>query len=103
MSANCFHSPVSTAVFLAVVLILSGIIHFFIKRFWVGVVVATVISSIIALVSQIATSTGAGPIRPADLVFWVPFTLLIGGITALPIVLAVGACSYWIRRSRRKS
>lgn len=83
--------------FVLIVLVVCGIVHFMIRRFWLGVIIGTTIGGGIELLSEILSAPSM-TIRPVDVLFWGPFVALQGAVFSFPMAVIVGAVFYLGRR-----
>jgi hypothetical protein len=102
VSSLSHFDPMKILAFYLIVLVLSGLIHFLLRRFWLGVIIGTAIGGAVELFSEIITAPSAS-IRPVDVLFWGPFVTTQGALFAFPAVVFVGvAFSFARKRSSRR-
>jgi hypothetical protein len=75
--------------------------HWFVRGYWLAVLLSAVASSLINIGHELFTHDFA--VRPSDAVFWLPMLLVMGIVFALPVVAIIGIPFYVIRRRRQSN
>ncbi len=85
-----------------IVLIVSVIVHSFMRRFWVGVLIGTGIGGVVELATEILAAPTL-TVRPVDVLFWGPFVITQGALFSFPIVMIVGTVFYFARKRKGRA
>ena len=85
--------------FSAVAGVVAALTHWFVRRYWLAVLVSAPVCSLVNIAHEVVTHDFA--VRPSDAFFWLPMLFLEGIIVALPAVAIVGIPFYVIRRRRQ--
>jgi hypothetical protein len=86
-------------IFSAVAAVLAAVAHFFVRRYWLALLVSAPASSLVNIAHELYTHDFR--VRPSDALFWLPMLFVEGIIVALPAVAIVGISFYVIRRRKQ--
>ena len=85
--------------FTAVASAVAVVTHWFVRRYWLAVLLSALASSLTNIGHEVFTHDFA--VRPSDAVLWLPLLLVMGIVVALPVVAIIGVPFYVIRRKRQ--
>jgi hypothetical protein len=85
--------------FSAVAAVVAVVLNFFVRRYWVAVLLSAGISSLVNVVHEIIVHDLT--VRPSDAFFWLPMLFVMGIMAALPAVTIIGILFYVIRQRER--
>lgn len=91
----------SVLIFLGITLALSLTAHWFVRRYWLALLISITAASLVNVVHEAFLHDFQ--IRPADAVFWIPMEFVLGILFALPVAASVGILFYVIRRRRQSN
>jgi hypothetical protein len=75
------------------------VVHFFVRRYWLAVLISAPVSSLVNLVHEVIAHGFA--VRPSDVALWLPGLFIVGVGVSLPIVAIIGIPFYVIRRRKQ--
>jgi hypothetical protein len=87
----------SVLIFFGITLALSLAAHWFVRRYWLAVLISITAASLANIVHEAFLH------RPADIAFWIPMEFIQGIVFALPVAAVVGIPFYVIRRRRHSN
>ena len=91
----------SVLIFLGITLALSLAAHWFVRRYWLAVLISITAASLVNIVHE--GFLHDFQIRPADIAFWIPMEFFQGMVFALPVAAVVGIPFYVLRRRRHSN
>ena len=91
----------SVLIFLGFTLALSVASHWFLRRYWLALLISVTAASLANIVHEVFLHDFQ--IRPADVAFWIPMEFIQGMVFALPVAAVVGIPFYVIRRRRHSN
>jgi len=83
-------------IFSAVASGIALVMHWFVRRYWLAVLLSALGASFINIGHELVKHDFA--VRPSDAAFWVPMLLVMGIVVALPVAAIIGIPFYVIRR-----
>ena len=88
----------SVLIFLGATLVLSLAVHWFMRRYWLAVLISVTAASLANIIHEAFLHDFQ--VRPADIAFWIPMEFLQSMVFALPVAAVVGFPFYVLRRRR---
>jgi len=91
----------SILIFFALTLALSITAHWFMRRYWLAVLISVTAASVGNIIHEAFVHDFQ--VRPADVAFWIPMLLVQGMLFAWPLAALVGIPFHVIRRRRHSN
>ena len=91
----------SVLIFLGLTLALSLAAHWFVRRYWLAVLISITAASVANIIHEAFLHDFQ--VRPADVAFWIPMEIFQGMVFALPVAAVVGIPFYVIRRRKHSN
>ena len=91
----------SVLIFLGLTLALSFAAHWFVRRYWLAVLITVTAASVANIIHEAFLHDFQ--VRPADVALWIPIEFFQGMVFAVPVAVVVGIPFYVIRRRRHSN
>src|SRR5687767_13396228 len=91
----------SVLIFLGFTLALSLATHWYVRRYWLAVLLSITAASIGNIIHEAFLHDFQ--VRPVDVAFWIPLEFFEGMVFALPVAAVVGIPFYVIHRRRHSN